>query len=142
MSDETSDEPGRPKQPGTQERPRGDRLEDGPLGDVARAFVRVGADVLGATTDRLRERGEELRPREVLQGAANLGARGKEELVTIAAKEVRGYLEKLRVGEELRSLLTEHSLEINASVRLKPVVEGETPGPDDIAVDAKLKKKE
>jgi hypothetical protein len=118
----------------------GDRRRDDGLGEVARAFVRVGAEVLTATTERLRERSEDLRPGQVLQGAANLGVRGKEELVTIAAKEVRGYLEKLQVGKEIRSMLTEHSLEISASVRLKPIVEGTEPEGDDVAVEAGLKK--
>jgi len=41
--------------------------------------------------------------------------------VGLVAKEVRMYLEKLRVGEELRALMTDHSLEVKASFRLKPL---------------------
>ena len=47
----------------------------------------------------------------------------------MVAREVRLYLEKLRVGEELRGLMTDHSLEINASVRLKPLAEDDAGDP-------------
>jgi hypothetical protein len=119
----------------------GPRGRDKPLGTVAQKLIRAGAEALTMGAERIRERGEDFSAREVLSGAAQLGARGKEELMTLAAHEVRGYLEKLRVGEELRALLTEHSLEVKASIRLKPLVEEGSLDPDDVALAAKLKKK-
>ncbi len=118
--------------------PETGKSRDRPLGAVAQKLIRVGAEALTVGAEKIRERGEDFSAREVLSGAAQLGARGKEELITIAAEEVRGYLEKLRVGQELRSLLTEHSLEISASVRLKPLVETGSLEPADVDVDARL----
>jgi len=94
---------------------------ESPLGDLATRLLRVGAEAVNQTTGRLREAGEDVKPREILSGAVRMTAKGREELVGMVAKEVRMYLEKLRVGEELRALMTDHSLEIQASVRLKPL---------------------
>ena len=102
---------------------------ESPLGDLATRLVRVGADAVNQTTGRLREAGEDVKPREILSGAVRMTAKGREELVGLVAKEVRMYLEKLRVGEELRALMTDHSLEIQASVRLKPM--GDEPTKDE-----------
>jgi hypothetical protein len=94
---------------------------ESPLGDLATRLLRVGAEAVNQTTGRLREAGEDVKPREILSGAVRMTAKGREEVVGLVAKEVRMYLEKLRVGEELRALMTDHSLEIQASVRLKPL---------------------
>ena len=40
-------------------------------------------------------------------------------MTTIIANEVRSYIEKLRLGEEIEDFLTTHELEIN--LRLKPL---------------------
>lgn len=134
MADETDDDaPPRPEF-----EPETGRGRDRPLGTVAQKLIRVGADALTVGAEKIRERGEDFSARDVLSGAAQLGVRGKEELLTLTAKEVRGYLEKLRVGEELRSLLTEHSLEIQASIKLKPLVEKGSLGPDDLDLEAEL----
>ena len=105
-------------------RPRGSGRES-PLGDLASRLLRVGAEAVNQTTGRLREAGEDVNPREILSGAVRMTAKGREELVGLVAKEVRMYLEKLRVGEELRALMTDHSLELSASVRLKPIADGD-----------------
>ncbi len=102
---------------------------DKPLGDLASRLLRVGAEAVTQTTGRLREAGEEVRPRDLVSGAVRMTAKGREELVGMVAREVRLYLEKLRVGEELRGLMTDHSLEINASVRLKPLAEDDAGDP-------------
>lgn len=94
---------------------------DSPIGDLASRLFRVGAEAVNQTTGRLREAGEDVKPREILSGAVRMTAKGREELVGLVAKEVRMYLEKLRVGEELRALMTDHSLEVKASFRLKPL---------------------
>ena len=104
---------------------------DGPLGDLASRLLRVGAEAVTQTTERLREAGEEVRPRDLVSGAVRMTAKGREELVGMVAREVRLYLEKLRVGEELRGLMTDHSLEINASVRLKPLTQDDSGDPGD-----------
>lgn len=116
----------------------GPRHRERPLGDIAQKLIRAGTDAISATSERIKERGEEFSARDVISGAARVGVSAKEEILTITAKEVRGYLEKLRVGEELRSLLTEHSLEVKASIRLKPLIEKGRLEADDIDVDAKL----
>ncbi len=94
---------------------------EGGLGDLATRLLRVGTEAVSVGAEKIRERSGELHPKDLVSGAANLGAKGKDELVTMIAGEVRGYLNKLKVGEEIRSLLTDHSLEVSASVRLKPV---------------------
>ena len=63
---------------------------------------------------------------ELLSGAAKLSARGKEELVTLVANEVRNYIEKLRLGEELESFLETHELQINVKLQPRP----RPPNPD------------
>jgi uncharacterized UPF0146 family protein len=138
-----ADDPDVPEPPPPQFEPEaGPRSRERPLGSVAQKLIRVGAEAFTQGAERIRERGEDFSARDVLSGAAQLGARGKEEIITIAAQEVRGYLEKLRVGEELRSLLTEHSLEVSASIRLKPLVETGSLEADDVDVAATLERNE
>ena len=103
---------------------------DSALGDLASRLLRVGAEAVNQTTGRIREAGEDVRPRDLVSGAVRMTARGREELVGLVAKEVRMYLEKLRVGEELRALMTDHSLEIQASVRLKPLQKAQADKPE------------
>ena len=91
------------------------------IGDLASRLIRVGAEAVSVGAEKLREKGEDLKSKEVLSGAVNLTAKGKEELVGLVGGEVRGYLSKLKIGDELRNLLTHHSLEVTASIRLKPV---------------------
>lgn len=92
-----------------------------PLGELASKLLRVGAEAVNQTTGRLKEAGEDFRPRDIVSGAAAISAKGREELAGLIAKEVRLYMDKFRIGEEIRALMTDHSLEVHASVRLKPV---------------------
>jgi len=94
---------------------------EGGLGDLASRLLKVGAEAVNQTTGRIREAGENVRPRDLVSGAVRMTAKGREEVVGLVAKEVRMYLEKLRVGEELRALMTDHTLEITTSLRLKPL---------------------
>jgi hypothetical protein len=94
---------------------------DGGIGDLASRLIRVGAEAVSIGAEKLREKGSDLNPKEFVSGAASFTAKGKDELVTLVAGEVRGYLNKLKVGEEIRSLITDHSLEVSASIRFKPV---------------------
>jgi hypothetical protein len=93
MSDET------PPKPPPRDPPRLEGYEDdtprreGMLGDLASRFIRAGAEAVVNTSGRIKERGEEFKPRDVLAGAAKAAGAGKDELVTLVAKEVRGYLD-------------------------------------------------
>jgi hypothetical protein len=100
---------------------------DGGLGDLASRLIRVGAEAVSVGAEKIRERSADLHPKDLVSGAASLGVKGKDELVTLVAGEVRGYLNKLKVGEEIRSLLTNHGLEVSASIRLKPVAAEDEP---------------
>jgi hypothetical protein len=107
------DEPGIGEGPDERERP---------IGDLASRLIRAGAEAVSAGAEKLREKGE---------SAASLTARGKEEVMTLLAKEVRSYVEKLRLGDELRDLLTDYTLEIRASIDLQPKPVGAADPPTD-----------
>ncbi|HMV66181.1 MAG TPA: hypothetical protein PKA64_04980 [Myxococcota bacterium] len=47
--------------------------------------------------------------------------RVKTEAVRMIAREVRGYLEALKLDDYLRELITSHSLEVKVSLSLKPL---------------------
>jgi hypothetical protein len=49
------------------------------------------------------------------------GDKAKSELVRLVAREVRNYLEELGLHEDVRHLLTNYSLDVNASFSLKPL---------------------
>jgi hypothetical protein len=91
------------------------------IGDLASRLLRVGTEAVNVGAEKLREKGEDLKSKEVLSGAVNLTAKGKEELFGLVGGEVRSYLSKMRLGDELKNLFTHHSLEVTASIRLKPV---------------------
>lgn len=61
--------------------------------------------------------------REVLGGMLEMSDRAKTEAVRLVAREVRNYLEELKIKEDLLELATQHSLEIKLSVHLKPLAE-------------------
>lgn len=49
--------------------------------------------------------------------------RAKTEMVRMVAREVRHYLQELQLKEDLRDLVTGHSLEVRMSLSLKPLAE-------------------
>lgn len=49
--------------------------------------------------------------------------RAKTEAVRMLAREVRHYLEELKLKEDFKQLVTSHSLELKMSVSLKPLAE-------------------
>ncbi len=112
-----------------------ERDDRGNLGFLASRFLRAGAEAVAQTGERLRERGEDLKPRDIVRGAAGLTARGKDEVMALLAREVRSYIEHLGLVEEVERFATTHTLEVNASFRLKPLgeaeEEGDEPGVDD-----------
>ena len=105
-----------------------DEHRDGLLSDLAGRILRAGADAVSVGAEKLREKGE---------SAASLTARGKEEVMTLLANEIRSYIEKLKVGDEIRSFLDDYTLEVKASVRLKANPPGEEPpaGDDGVSVE-------
>ncbi len=50
------------------------------------------------------------------------GDKAKTEIVKMVAREVRGYLEALEIKDELKELLEDYELEVNATFKLKPLM--------------------
>ncbi len=67
--------------------------------------------------------------REMLGAVLETGDKAKTEVVRMVAREVRAYLEALEIGEDIRDLLTNYSLEVHASFHLRPLDEGEEEEP-------------
>jgi hypothetical protein len=64
------------------------------------------------------DRGDEL-GRAVLESSD----KAKSEAVRMMAREVRNYLEELKLKEDLLRMMTKHSLEVNVSFSLKPLAD-------------------
>ena len=62
-----------------------------------------------------------INPREVLGAVIDGGDKAKTELVRMVAREVRTYLEGLGLHEDVRHLMTNYSLDVSASFRLRPL---------------------
>ena len=60
-------------------------------------------------------------PREVLGAVIDGGDKAKSEVVRMVAREVRTYLEGLGLHDDVRHLMTNYSLDVNASFRLRPL---------------------
>ena len=74
--------------------------ERGRIGDLASRFIRAGAEAVVSTSGRIRERGEEFKPREVLAGAAKVAATKDIRIYTIAIGDPAA------VGEEALDIET------------------------------------
>lgn len=79
------------------------------LRDIAKRLLSDDEDRLGVT------------PREVLGAVIDGGDKAKSEVVRMAAREVRTYLEGLGLHEDVRHLMTNYSLDVHASFSLKPL---------------------
>lgn len=79
--------------------------------------------------------GEPSRPlreaKEVLGAVLDSSDRVKTEGVRMLGRELRTYLEGLGLKEDLHRLLTNYSLEIKASIHLKPLKEEPPPRKDE-----------
>lgn len=62
--------------------------------------------------------------------------RAKTEMVKMVAREVRNYLDELKLKEDMRSLLTGHSLEVKMSLSLKPLADAAAPAPAPVEAPA------
>jgi hypothetical protein len=65
--------------------------------------------------------------REMLASMLETGDKAKAEIVRLVAREVRSYLEALELHKDLHHLLTNYSLEVKASVHLKPLADALEP---------------
>lgn len=70
---------------------------------------------------RLLDRGDDVR--ELASAVIESSDRAKTEMVKMVAREVRTYLDELKLKEDVRDLMTKHSLEMHVSFSLKPLVE-------------------
>lgn len=83
---------------------------------------RTRRTLLGRLARRLRNPGEIGEDAmELLGVVAESSDRAKTEMVRMVAREARHYLEELRLKDDLRALVTGHSLEVHLSLSLKPL---------------------
>lgn len=99
------DDPARPRRrpsadDGSEERPK----EPGRLARLGRKLLDKGDDV-----------------KELASAVLESSDRAKTEMVRMVAREVRTYLDELKLKDDIRSLLTKNSLEIRMSFHLKPL---------------------
>ena len=59
--------------------------------------------------------------KEVVSTLFEMGDKARMETVRLLAKEIRGYAEAIELDKSVNELLTNYSLEITASFRLKPL---------------------
>jgi hypothetical protein len=59
--------------------------------------------------------------KDAVAAVLNTGDKAKTEMVRMVAREVRHYLQELKIGEDVRELLTNYSLDVHASVHLNPL---------------------
>ena len=76
--------------------------------------------------------------RAMLHSLLETGDKARFELVRLLAREMRSYLEALELHKDLHHLITNYSLEVNASFHLKPLpkVDGEPGAADETDVDS------
>lgn len=68
--------------------------------------------------------------RGLLSSMWDTSDRAKTEIVRMVAREVRHYLDELKLKEDLLELATSHSLEFHASFSLKPLKDAATSDPE------------
>ncbi|MEL6347970.1 MAG: hypothetical protein AAFV53_32990 [Myxococcota bacterium] len=106
-----------------------DKREDRPQTDPSRrSSIRKLTRRLfgeGDESDLPEEEGRSTR--EMLMSAINTGDKARMEIIRLLAREVRGYLEALELHKDLHHLLTNYSLEVQASVSLKPLADAVAP---------------
>lgn len=65
---------------------------------------------------------------ELLGTVVESSDRAKTEMVRMVAREVRTYLEELKLKDDVRELITGHSLEMHLSLSLKPLAGADKEG--------------
>lgn len=109
----------------TEERREAPRESRGPrLRGFARRILGEGDELRDepGVDERERDRRE---ARAVLSSLLETGDKARMEVVRLVAREVRGYLEALELHKDLHHLITNYSLEVNASFHLKPLPEAD-----------------
>ena len=121
--------------------PARERRSDDPLDEPSGPHTEEGRrSRFSRITKVLMDRGEDAR--SVLGTVWDSSDRARSEMVKIFAREVRNYLDGMKLTEDLRDFATHHTLEVQASFRLKPIVEGEEPKPAKPAKAPKSEKAE
>ncbi len=64
---------------------------------------------------------------ELMGAVLETSDRAKTEMVRMVAREVRNYLDELRLGDDLKELVNNYSLEVKMSLSLKPLAESGAP---------------
>ena len=85
-----------------------------------------------APREERRREGGRADPWALLGALLETGDKAKTEMVRMLAREVRTYLEALELHKDLHHIVTNYSLEVQASVHLKPL--GDTPPPPSASV--------
>ena len=97
---------------------RGPERRRGPRGPSLRGAARRLVGDLGKGDE-----GPLPRTRELLGAVLDSSDKVKTEAIRMVGREVRTYLEGLGLDEAILHLLTNYSLEVNASFHLKPLAE-------------------
>jgi hypothetical protein len=84
----------------------------------------------GSRQGRLRRLGKRLMQsgddvRDLASAVLDTSDRAKTEMVRMVAREVRNYLDELKLKEDLVELARSHSLEVKVSLHLKPLLPDE-----------------
>ncbi len=102
------------------------RYDDDDLGEEAPDSARKR--LIQAVTKRLQDprklSGDAM---DVVSAVLETSDRAKSEAVKLVAREVRSYLEALKLKEDVQWLLTNHSLEMHVSMSLKPLADAAEP---------------
>ncbi len=101
--------------------------ETAPVGAITdfikRALV-AGIGVLFMTEEGIRSLLGELKlPKEAVQFVVGQVAKTKEDLFRVLAKELRAFLESADISGQLRKLLSQTALQVEAKVRFVPLEE-------------------
>lgn len=158
MSDPTKPDDDPTDRPERTPHPRRDRIR----GLARRIFREIDEELgsdhgapRGERPDRAADRGSDKPPREsapppaderarrevwdLVAGVLETGDKAKTEIVRLVAREVRSYLEALELHKDLHHLLTNYSLEVKASIHLKPLGDALAPeSPDSPTVSTSL----
>jgi hypothetical protein len=112
----------RPRDPQAEvEKPR----SEGFLPDAVRRAVISGIQAVFTTEENVRAIVGALVPKDLVAAIRNQVDETRDDALRIVGREIREFLEKLNVGEELRKILTSVSFEIKTEVRFIPNESGQ-----------------
>ena len=99
-----------------------DEQDDGRTSGESGAIRGVMGRLLSGAERELRS-GERLdAAKEAIGTVLETGDKAKTEVVRMVAREVRAYLDALEVKDDLKELLEDYELEVNATFKLKPLL--------------------